>query len=151
MSLPKRAEAYTFPLEVQAVVSSNDFLIDPTIVAGDFKIKKDFGTIANLSTLPTVPISGTTEIQVSLTATEMTADKVSIFAVDQDSVWKSVSMFIDVPTGNIDNVYDLAVGDKTETSAKQIIKKKGTSTEILNKDVAGSLLSTSITVTTKEP
>lgn len=57
----------------------------PTIAAGDFKIDKDGGGLSNLTNLPTVSPSGTTCVLISLTATEMTADVVTIVCIDQTS------------------------------------------------------------------
>jgi len=49
------------------------------------------------------------------------------------------------------NTLDLLEGDHIETSLKSIINKKGTSTEILNKVIGGSLLNPQVTIITNEP
>jgi len=151
MALPKRGEAYDFQVSLGDALSS-DFKVNPTIAAGDFKISKDDGALVNLANLPVVTPAGSVLVRIDLTATEMTASKVAIVGIDvAGDEWDDVTIIIDVPSGNIDSVNDLIEGDISESSTKIIIKKKGTSTEILNKDIAGSLLSESVTVTTSEP
>ncbi len=48
----------------------------------------------------------------------------------------------------IDDVYDLAAGDITETSTSQVTKLKGTSTVLKSKTISGSFLPTNVTITT---
>lgn len=152
MALPKRAEAYSFTISLVDTASPSNFKVNPTIAAGDFKISKDDGALINLATLPVVIPAGSVLVLISLTATEMTADKFSITGKDAaGDEWNEVTLTLDIPSGNIDTVNDLLEGDISESSTGVIIKKKGTSTEILNKDIAGSLLSPSVTVTTSEP
>jgi len=149
--LPQYAVAYDFPpISLVDVGASNSFLLNPTIVAGDFKISKNRGTLANLETLPVVGPSGSSLVNVTLSATEMTADKIAIVGIDSGGLWADVTLTLDVPSGNIDDVYDLAVGDITETSTQQIIKKKGTTTTIKDKTITGSLLDSAVTITTED-
>ena len=150
MGLPKQGEEYIFEESLDDVETS-DFLADPTIVAGDFQISKDGGAYVNLATLPTVQEAGKSPVTFTVTAAEATVnDRVKIIGRDSAGLWGNVDFSIEFPTGNIDTVNDLLEGDRTESSANVTILKKGTSTEILNKDITGSLLSTSITVRTTE-
>lgn len=57
--------------------------LTPTIAAGDFKVSKDGGALANLNTLPSESPAGSGLVTVLLSATEMTADMVTIRALDQ--------------------------------------------------------------------
>jgi hypothetical protein len=58
-------------------------LTNPTIADGDFKISKNGGTLANLTVFPTVEPTGSGLVTVELTSAEMTADVVTVIAVDQ--------------------------------------------------------------------
>lgn len=58
------------------------FKANPTIAAGDFKVSKDGGDLANLATLPSVEPAGSVMVKLTLSAAEMTADNVSIVAID---------------------------------------------------------------------
>ena len=152
MALPKRGQAYSFQISLVDTASPSTFKSSPTIASGDFKISKDDGSLVKLATLPAVTPSGSVLVLIALSATEMTANKIAIIGKDAaGSEWNDVTITLDIPSGNIDTVNDLLEGDRSESSTGIIIKKKGTSTEILNKDITGSLLSPSVTVTTSEP
>jgi hypothetical protein len=152
MSLPKKSEAYDFYLALVDVTDSRLFVEDPTIELGDFKVSKDGGAYTNLETLPVVTPSGTFSVKIDLSATEMDADKVLVQAQDvNDDEWNEVLVFIDVPVGNIDTLVNIEEGDRTETSVRLLINKKGTTIPVLDKDITGSLLESNITVTTREP
>ncbi len=151
MAEPVKGVAYEFSIGLDSVVDSG-FQVDPIIVDGDFTISKDFGAFVNLMDLPGVDPPGSTNVRVQLTALEMDADKITIFAKDQEGdEWDESRIFIDVPAGNSESVLDIIEGDITESSSQIIIKRKGTAEELLNKDIAGSLLPSSVTVTTTEP
>ena len=126
--LPQVGKAYDFPpMSLVDVSLSNKFLIDPVIAPGSFKLSKDRGVFTDLIALPIVSPAGSSFVHISLTQAEMTnVSKIGIAGVDPNAAWADVTLTIDVPTGNIDDVYDLAVGDITETSTQQITKKKGT-------------------------
>ena len=152
MSLPKKSEAYNFYLALIDFTDSRIFMPAPTIELGDFKVSKDGGAYVNLETLPVVTPSGSVSVKIDLSATEMDADKVLVKAEDvNDEEWAEVLVFIDVPIGNIDTLVDIEEGDRTETSVRLLINKKGTTTPVLDKDITGSLLESNITVTTREP
>jgi len=148
---PTKATAYTFP--GVGFVSSADpslFLDAPNLVAGDFKISKDGSAFINLTDLPTVLPLGGNSIVITLTATEMNADKVAINAIDQDSEWVSFKIGMDIPVSNVDNIFSVLEGDHVETSTSLVVNLKDTTTPLISKTIAGSLLSSSVTVTTKE-
>lgn len=83
MTDPQKGVAYTFPRGLFDSTTGGKFKVNPTIAAGDFKISKDFGAFANLANLPTVQPAGSTVVVFSLTATEMTADHITIQGIDQ--------------------------------------------------------------------
>lgn len=71
---------------------------NPTIAAGDFKISKDFGAFANLTTLPSVAPAGSAQVMVTLSAAEMNADVVTIQAIDQTNPKEWADFFLCIPT-----------------------------------------------------
>ena len=148
MTEPVRGVAYDFPMALDSVASAG-FQVNPTIAAGDFQISKDFGAYANLATLPVVTPAGTDQVKVSLSATEMTADKILIRAKDHaGGEWNEAIVTIDNPTGSSESTYDILVGDHVETRTSSVINKKGTSTALVSKRVGGSLLGDGVTITT---
>lgn len=83
---PKKNQAFTFTITLQDINNADTLLINPTIAAGDFKLVKDqaFGSPANPGTTP-VGTASSPGITVTLTATEMNADIVDLFGIDQSS------------------------------------------------------------------
>jgi hypothetical protein len=81
---PAKGVAYTFKITLRDK-TTGEILADPTLVAGDFKISKDDGGYANLTTLPSALPALGYSIKVSLSATEMNANDVHIVALDADA------------------------------------------------------------------
>lgn len=105
MALPDRGEAYDFYVTLIDEVTGG-FRVSPTIAAGDFQISKDGGAYVNLATLPSVLPAGSVSVKISLSAAEMTADKVTILGVDvAGAEWKDLFSFIDIPVSNIHNIW----------------------------------------------
>ena len=151
MTLPVSGVEYSFTIQLVDSANPADFLASPTIAAGDFQVSTDGGALANLTNLPTNSPAGSILVNVTLTASEMAGAKISVVGIDAaGAAWEDIAINIDVPTGSIETVLDLVEGDHVETNSSLVIKRKGTSTEILNKTVTGSLLSDSVTVTTGE-
>jgi len=80
---PVRGEDFILNIALEDIANPGHFKVDPTIAAGDFQISKDNGALANLTTLPTVSPAGSTQVQITLTVAEMTADNVFIQGIDQ--------------------------------------------------------------------
>ncbi len=151
MSLPKQNEAYIFYVTLASFADPSTFVTDPTIAAGDFKISVDGSALSNLDTLPVVDPAGSAFVRVDVSAIEMAGEKVNIIASDvSGDEWQELSASIDVPTGNIDSLYDLEVGDRIETSTRLIINEEGTANALLDKTITGSLLSPSVTLGTTD-
>ncbi len=82
---PVKNEDFEFDVCLEDYANPGFFKANPTLAAGDVKISKDNGSLANLTSLPTVnPASGKI-VDVALTATEMNADKVTVIFSDQTS------------------------------------------------------------------
>lgn len=86
---PKRGVAYRFTMSLFAQ-SDNQIKTTPTLAAGDVKVSKDNGATANITTLPSEAPAGSGILQVDLSATEMTADLVTVTFIDAaGSEWNS--------------------------------------------------------------
>lgn len=91
---PKRATAYRFTLSLFAR-SDNQIKVTPTLAAGDVKVSKDNGATANITTLPAETPASSGILQVDLSATEMTADLVTIIFRDAAGAeWNDVAVNI---------------------------------------------------------
>jgi hypothetical protein len=104
MPTPQRGVAYTFTIGLFDVATPGRFKTTPTLAAGDFKLAKDGGALANLTTLPAETPAGSGLVVVSLSATEMTADKLSVKWSDPDLEWSDGHYFWDAPVSTLDNL-----------------------------------------------
>lgn len=93
---PKKNEDFVFQIALQSLNAPEDFKAAPSIAAGDFKISKDGGALANLSTLPTNDPSGSIWLTVTLSSTEMNCDVLSFQAIDQTAPkeWADLAVVI---------------------------------------------------------
>lgn len=107
MPSPKKGVAYTFDVSLLSTASPGDFQVNPTIAAGDFKLSKDGGTFTNLTNLPTVTPTGDTQVVIILTATEMTADRLTVKGLDQaGGEWGPYVKSFDTTALTVDDVPD---------------------------------------------
>jgi hypothetical protein len=81
---PKKNQAFQFHIGLEDMENDGRFKSSPTIAAGDFKISKDEGALANLATLPIVSPASSKVVLIALSSTEMNADNVVIIWSDQD-------------------------------------------------------------------
>jgi len=93
---PVKNEDFIVAITVTDNASGYRIKTTPTIAAGDFQVSKDFGTFANLATLPTETPTGSGQIKITLSATEMNADNVTIRGSDSDGEWGD--FFLSIPT-----------------------------------------------------
>lgn len=149
-NLPELNQPYAMPFTLEDN-STGDWFIDPPIVAGDFQVSKDFGALVNLTNLPLASPAGSSQILLSMTADEMNANKVSVYGHDPDGLWPDILIPFILIDGSEETLIDILEGDITETNIRHTVKKKGTSTVLVDKEVAGSLLDSNITITTSEP
>lgn len=78
-TIPVKAAAYSFIVSLADQSNPMVFKSSPTLAAGDVKVDKDGAGLANLTDLPTA--SGKL-VTVTLTATEMNADEVTVVFSD---------------------------------------------------------------------
>jgi hypothetical protein len=70
----------------------------PTIAAGDFKVDKDGAGLNNLATLPSVDPAASKLVKITLSATEMNADVVSVVCSDQTDPPEWCDLVFSIPT-----------------------------------------------------
>lgn len=79
---PKRATAFKFYIGLVDQSDTKKLKVNPTIASGDFKVSKDGGAFANLTTLPSANPASGAAIMIDLSGTEMTADNVVVQCID---------------------------------------------------------------------
>ena len=95
---PVKGEDFIFRIALESYTAPGEFQSNPTIAAGDFKVDKDGGGLTNLATTPTVDPAATRLVKITLSATEMTADVVTVIGVDQTSPKEWCDFIISIPT-----------------------------------------------------
>ena len=95
---PTKNEDFIVRIALSDMSVGGSFKSSPTIASGDFKVDKDGGGLTNLSTLPSVDPSGSVLVKVTLSATEMNADVVTIVGIDQTSPKEWADFVLSIPT-----------------------------------------------------
>lgn len=95
---PVKNEDFIIRVALEDMTSPGSFKSNPTIAAGDFKVDKDGGGLNNLSTLPSVDPSSTVLVKITLSATEMNADVVTLVGIDQTATKEWADIVISIPT-----------------------------------------------------
>jgi len=70
--------------------ATGQLLASPPLASGDVRVSKDHGPLTTVVTLPTVAPAGSVLVRVQLSAAEMTANQVDVYAHDPDGVWEDV-------------------------------------------------------------
>ena len=84
-----------------ALASTSDgasFKANPTIASGDWQVSKDGGTLTDLATLPVVTPAASVMVKITLSATEMNADVVTIVGIDQTTPKEWADFVLSIPT-----------------------------------------------------
>jgi hypothetical protein len=101
----KYGTEYIFYVGLDSVATAGAFQANPTIASGDFKISKDGGNLANLTTLPTVTPASGKLVKVTLSSAEMDADNVTVIASDASGgEWRDLIINIQTAARQIDDL-----------------------------------------------
>ena len=113
MGAPQKGVAFTFDIGLVEQANRPQFKSNPTLATGDFKVSKDGGAYANLTTLPTVVSSGKV-VRVALSSTEMNADTVTVVGSDASgSEWDDVIVSLNPTVYTVDGCNVAAVSGDT--------------------------------------
>lgn len=125
---PKKNAAYIFYSSLIDTSNRPDFKDTPTLAAGDFKVSKDGGALANLATLPTNTPGGVM-LKFSLSADEMNADDITVVCIDAAGAeWDD--LLINIQTSEfqigadlVDAIWDEALSSATHNVAQSSGKR----------------------------
>lgn len=115
---PKKNTAFILYTGLPDAEDSVAMKDNPTISAGDFKVSKDGGALANLASLPVVTPSSSKLVKISLSASEMNADNVTIIGSDPDGEWCDIVINIQTSESQID---DLAKSSEIKTKVVEAL------------------------------
>ncbi len=144
----KRATAYIFYVGLVSQANTKVLQGSATLAAGDVKVSKDGGALANLTTLPAVTPAASKMIKVDLSATEMTADNVTvIFSDAAGAEWCDLIVNIQTAARQIDDLaYPATSGRSMVVDAAGLVDANavkvgptGAGTAQTAKDVGGAV------------
>ena len=93
--LAKYGTAWTLHGHQLVDQTTGQYKVAPTLASGDFKVEKDGGTAANLTTLPAVAPTGGSSIDISFSAAEMQAKHIVLRLVDASGAeWNDAAIHI---------------------------------------------------------
>lgn len=95
---PVKNQDFFIQIGLEDYANPGNLKSSPTLAAGDFKVAKDGGALANLTTLPAVAPASSVCVTVTLSATEMNADYVTIVGIDQTSPKEWADIILSIPT-----------------------------------------------------
>lgn len=95
---PVKGEDFVMFVGLHSATDAMSFKSNPTIAAGDFQVSKDGGALANLTTLPAVTPASSVMVKITLSATEMNADNVTIVGIDQTATKEWADMMVNIVT-----------------------------------------------------
>jgi hypothetical protein len=132
---PKKNAEFILYLSLVSQSNTKIMQTNPTIAAGDFQVSTDGGALSSLSTLPVVTPAGSKLIKVTLNASEMNGDNVTILASDvSGNEWADLVTNIHTTANQID---DLASPETVSREVGLVISGHGLD-HLLAASVAGT-------------
>lgn len=95
---PVKGQDFLIRIALEDVSSPGSFRANPTIASGDFQVDKDGAGLSPLGTLPTVSPTASIWVLITLSASEMNADVVSVQCIDQTSPKEWADFAFSIPT-----------------------------------------------------
>lgn len=95
---PKKNEDFLIRISLEDYANPGNLKSSPTIAAGDFKVAVDATALANLGTLPSVSPASTVLVLITLSASEMNGDVITLVCIDQTSPKEWADLVISIPT-----------------------------------------------------
>lgn len=137
----KKNTDYIFYVALAAQAQANTFQSNPTLASGDFKVSKDGGSLANLTTLPAVTPASSVMVKVTLSSTEMNADNVTVVGSDASGAqWRDIVINIQTSAQQIDDLATQAsvntVDDFLDTEMAALTTAVGVIDDFLDTEIA---------------
>jgi hypothetical protein len=95
---PVKGEDLVLYVALQSASNPTNLQSSATIASGDWKVSKDGGALTNLTTLPSVEPAASVMVKITLSATEMNADNVTIVGIDQTATKEWADFVLNIPT-----------------------------------------------------
>jgi len=98
---PIKGQDFVLRISLPDMVEAGSFKVDPPIASGDFQVDKDGLGLVNLSVVPVVQPFGSVLVKISLSASEMNADVVTIVGRDQSVPKEWADFVLSIPTASL--------------------------------------------------
>jgi hypothetical protein len=95
---PKKNEDFLVRIALEDFANPGRFKSNPTIASGDFKVAVDGAALANLATTPSVSPSSSVLVLITLSASEMNGDVITVVGVDQTVPPEWADFVLSIPT-----------------------------------------------------
>ena len=95
---PVKNQDFKIRIALQDMNVAGSLKAAPTIAAGDFKVDIDGGGFSNLATLPSVSPASGVAVLLTLSATEMNGDVITVTGIDQTDPKEWADFFLSIPT-----------------------------------------------------
>ena len=95
---PVKNQDFLIRVSLEDYANPGNFKSSPTIAAGDFKVAVDATALANLGTLPSVSPASTVLVLITLSASEMNGDVITVVGVDQTAPKEWADFVLSIPT-----------------------------------------------------
>jgi len=95
---PKKNEDFLIRIALEDYANPGNMKSNPTIAAGDFKVAVDATALANLGTLPTVSPASSVLVLITLSASEMNGDVITLVCIDQTVPKEWSDLVVSIPT-----------------------------------------------------
>jgi hypothetical protein len=95
---PVKNEDFLIRIALEDYANPGNFKSNPTIAAGDFKVAVDATALTNLGTLPSVSPASSVLVLLTLSASEMNGDVITVVGIDQTSPKEWADIVISIPT-----------------------------------------------------
>lgn len=95
---PVKNEDFIFFITLASVATPGSFQSNPTIATGDFKVSIDGGSLTNLATIPAVTPASSVMVKVTLSASEMNGDNITVIGVDQTATKEWADFALNIVT-----------------------------------------------------
>lgn len=95
---PVKGQDFIVRIALPDAAIANAFKASPTIAAGDFKVDIDGAGLNNLGTLPAVDPAGSALVKITLSASEMNGDVITLVGIDQTATKEWADFVLCIPT-----------------------------------------------------
>ena len=120
MGDPRVNQPFSFSIGLVDKANRPEFLVNPTILSGDFKVSVDGSGPTNLTNLPVVNPAGSRMVEISLVAAEMNGTIIVVEGISSGATFDDVLITILPTTNTVDSGVELAANSIQDSTYNRI-------------------------------